>query len=55
MENLQLQIFIIKYLNLIKKVASIGTLGVKANNFNLKLNNTTIDPIKLGKIMNPER
>ncbi|MDC3062166.1 UDP-N-acetylmuramoyl-L-alanyl-D-glutamate--2,6-diaminopimelate ligase [Candidatus Pelagibacter sp.] len=33
-----------------KKVASIGTLGVKANNFNLKLNNTTIDPIKLGKI-----
>ncbi len=34
-----------------KKVASIGTLGVKANNFNLKLNNTTIDPIKLGKIL----
>ena len=51
MENLQLQIFIIKYLNLIKKVVSIGTLGVKANNFNLKLNNTTIDPIKLGKIL----
>ncbi len=34
-----------------KKVASIGTLGVKANNFNLKLNNTTIDPIKLSKIL----
>ncbi len=34
-----------------KKVASIGTLGVKAENYNLKLNNTTIDPIKLGKIL----
>ena len=34
-----------------KKVASIGTLGVKADNYNLKLNNTTIDPIKLGKIL----
>ncbi len=35
-----------------KKVASIGTLGVKSNNFKLKLSNTTIDPIKLSKILN---
>ena len=34
-----------------KKVASIGTLGVRANGFNFDLNNTTIDPIKLGKIL----
>ena len=34
-----------------KKVASIGTLGVKSKNHNLNLNNTTIDPIKLGKIL----
>ena len=32
-----------------KKVASIGTLGVKSKNFNLNLSNTTIDPLKLGK------
>ncbi len=35
-----------------KKVASIGTLGVRSNNFNLNLYNTTIDPIYLGKILN---
>ena len=34
-----------------KKVASIGTLGVRSNNFNLNLFNTTIDPIYLGKIL----
>jgi murE/murF fusion protein len=31
-----------------KRVASIGTLGVKSKNINLNLSNTTIDPIKLG-------
>ncbi len=35
-----------------KKVASIGTLGVKSKNFKINLSNTTIDPIKLGKILN---
>ncbi len=34
-----------------KKVASIGTLGVKSNSINLNLSNTTIDPISLGKIL----
>ena len=34
-----------------KKVASIGTLGVKSNKFNLSLPNTTIDPLNLGKIL----
>ncbi len=34
-----------------KNVASIGTLGVKSNNSNLKLSNTTIDPIQLGQIL----
>ncbi len=34
-----------------KKVASIGTLGVKSKNINLNLFNTTIDPIRLGKIL----
>ena len=34
-----------------KKVASIGTLGVRANGLNFDLNNTTTDPIKLGKIL----
>ncbi|MFL2854420.1 MAG: UDP-N-acetylmuramoyl-L-alanyl-D-glutamate--2,6-diaminopimelate ligase [Candidatus Pelagibacter sp.] len=34
-----------------KKVASIGTLGVKSKNINLNLSNTTIDPIKLAKIL----
>jgi len=35
-----------------KKVASIGTLGVKSDNFYLNLQNTTIDPIQLGQILN---
>jgi murE/murF fusion protein len=35
-----------------KKVASIGTLGVKSKNFKLSLSNTTIDPLKLSKILN---
>ena len=34
-----------------KKVAAIGTLGVKSNNINLKLSNTTTDPLQLGKIL----
>ena len=34
-----------------KKVASIGTLGVKSKNFKINLSNTTIDPIKLSKIL----
>ena len=34
-----------------KRVASIGTLGVKSNIFNLNLSNTTIDPIQLGQIL----
>ena len=34
-----------------KKVASIGTLGVKSKRINLNLSNTTIDPITLGKIL----
>ena len=34
-----------------KKVASIGTLGVKSKNFSLSLSNTTIDPLKLGQIL----
>ncbi len=35
-----------------KKVASIGTLGVKSDSFNSDLSNTTTDPIHLGKILN---
>ena len=35
-----------------KKVASIGTLGVKSDCVNSDLSNTTIDPIHLGKILN---
>ena len=35
-----------------RKVASIGTLGVKSNNKYINLSNTTIDPIQLGKILN---
>ncbi len=35
-----------------KKVASIGTLGVKSDGINFDLPNTTIDPISLGKILN---
>jgi len=34
-----------------KKGASIGTLGVKSKRINLNLSNTTIDPIKLAKIL----
>jgi MurE/MurF fusion protein len=34
-----------------KKVASIGTLGVKSKDFKLNLSNTTIDPIKLSQIL----
>ena len=34
-----------------KKVASIGTLGVKSKNLKINLLNTTIDPIKLSKIL----
>ncbi len=34
-----------------KKVASIGTLGVKSDNINLKLNNTTVDIIAINKLL----
>ncbi|MDA9695453.1 UDP-N-acetylmuramoyl-L-alanyl-D-glutamate--2,6-diaminopimelate ligase [Candidatus Pelagibacter sp.] len=34
-----------------KNSASIGTLGVKSKSINLNLSNTTIDPIKLAKIL----
>ncbi len=34
-----------------KKVASIGTLGVKSKSININLSNTTIDPIKLSQIL----
>jgi len=34
-----------------KKVASIGTLGVKSKNINLDLSNTTVDSIQLGQIL----
>ncbi len=34
-----------------KKVASIGTLGVKSNGISLKLNNTTVDSITINKIL----
>ncbi len=34
-----------------KKVASVGTLGVKSKSINLNLSNTTIDPINLAKIL----
>ena len=40
---------ILKFNN--KKVASIGTLGVKSKKINLSLSNTTIDPIKLGRLL----
>ncbi len=33
------------------KVASIGTLGVKSKNISLNLQNTTIDPIRMGQIL----
>jgi murE/murF fusion protein len=35
-----------------KKVASIGTLGIKTQNYIKKVSNTTIDPIALSKILN---
>jgi murE/murF fusion protein len=35
-----------------KKVASIGTLGIKTQNYIKKVSNTTIDPIELSKILN---
>ncbi len=34
-----------------KKVASIGTLGLKSNNINLKLDNTTVDAITINKLL----
>ena len=34
-----------------KKVASIGTIGVKYGNKRETLNNTTLDPIQLGLIL----
>ena len=40
----------ILYLNN-KKVASIGTLGVKSKKLKIDLSNTTIDPIRLSKIL----
>ena len=35
-----------------KKVASIGTLGIKTKNNLKEVSNTTLDPIKLSKILN---
>ena len=35
-----------------KRVATIGTLGVKSGGIDVDLSNTTIDPIQLGKILN---
>jgi len=35
-----------------KKVASIGTLGIKTNNSITKASNTTMDPIKLSQVLN---
>ncbi len=34
-----------------KKVASIGTLGVKSNSINSKLENTTVDAITINKLL----
>ena len=34
-----------------KKVASIGTLGIKSKKYKKNLSNTTIDPIQLSKIL----
>jgi murE/murF fusion protein len=34
-----------------KKVASIGTLGIKSKKYKKDLSNTTIDPIQLSKIL----
>ena len=35
-----------------KRVASIGTLGIKTQNYLKKVSNTTIDPITLSKVLN---
>ncbi len=35
-----------------RKVASIGTLGIKKGNQIISVSNTTLDPIKLGKVLN---
>jgi len=35
-----------------KKVATIGTLGIKSEKLNIKLKNTTIDPLTLSKYLN---
>jgi len=34
-----------------KKVAAIGTLGIKTNNSTTKVSNTTMDPIELSKVL----
>ena len=34
-----------------KKVASIGTLGVKSNNISIKMDNTTADAITINKLL----
>ncbi len=34
-----------------KKVASIGTLGVSSKNFNLNSSNTTLDPVRIHKVL----
>ena len=45
--------FYYQILNLnLKKVASIGTIGIKYQNKNKSLTNTTLDPIQLGLILN---
>ena len=46
--------FYYQILNLNKKrVASIGTIGVQSNNKKKEIENTTLDPIKLCKIISP--
>ena len=37
-----------------KKVASIGTIGVRCKNYNKSLENTTLDPIKLSYLLKLE-
>ena len=43
--------FYFQILSLNKKVASIGTLGIKTNNSFRNSSNTTMDPIQLSKIL----
>ena len=43
--------FYYQILSLTKKVASIGTLGVKSDSINLKLDNTTTDIITNNKLL----